>query len=343
MSPGAADGVFFACCRCTDRVKRFLAPADSSAGDAVNCLTASELSLLENLEQRLKADVSVSLLAELERELLRLRSELSVREWEIFCSEFHHLGVFDVLRPGESRVALPANVLDTIMLDTIMADTFQARPSLAHSAAHLIRAWEYSLPVSRSVRARKSYLSREIAEVIKRGVKPRILILGAGQMREADDAVHGARLQHAEFVALEPDAGVREQLRRRYARQPLEVEAGGWNELGCLANKLGLFDLIYSGSWLDATDEGQALSWLGAAVEMLRPGGRIFAPNFTAGSRDAGWIEACWNWHPHYRTEEELAHLVMNLRHPETRAMVRGHAVFRDESGASAYLEIYSI
>ena len=307
----------------------------------MTCLTASGLSLLETLEQKLHADVSLSLLAELERELLRLRCDLIGREWETFCAQFPKRSIFNVLRSGnltlrrlnDSNFAFPSDVLDVVM-----ADSFQARPLVVHSPAHLISAWEYSLPASRSIRARKAYFSREIAEVIRTAVKPRILILGAGQMREAGDAIYGTRLQHVEFVAIEPDSAVSKRLRRNYSRHQLRIETGGWDDLADFTTGLGLFDLIYSASWLDSTDDLQAAEWLAAAVEMLRPGGRILAANFAPGSRDAGWIEACWNWHPFYRSEEHLAHLVMDLKHPE----VRGHAMFRDESGASAYLEIHS-
>ena len=304
--------------------------------------TVSDLSLFETLEQKLNADVSVSLLAELERELLRLRCELDGDEWERFCKGFPKRSIYQVLRLGSltlrrltgAQFSFPADVLDIVM-----ADSFQARPSAARSPSHLVSAWEYSLPATRSVRARKVHFSREIAEVIRTVVKPRILILGAGQMREAADSIYEAHHKHAQFVALEPDPASCERLRQTYRQGHLRLQKGNWNDLAGFVPHLGSFDLIYSPSWLDSTNDVQAISWLGSAVEMLRPGGRILAANFTPGSRDAGWIEACWNWHPFYRSEEDLARLVMELKHPE----VRGHAMFRDESGASAYLEIHSI
>jgi len=276
----------------------------------------------------LTSDLSVTVLAELERELFRLRCELSRADWEGFCSEFPKRNIFSILQTGAltrkrlcgAEFAVPGDVLDTVLAGSAAADT--------------VSDWERSLPASRSVRARMSYFSREIAETIRVAVKPRILVLGAGQMREASDALCAMHLHHAEFVALESDPTMHQSLRRKYARQQLQLEEYGWQDLPQLA---GLFDLIYSPSWLDATDDAQALRWLSVCMEMLRPGGRLLAANFTPGSRDAGWMEACWNWRPFYRSEEDLAQLVINLKHPE----VRGHAVFRDESGASAFLEIH--
>lgn len=280
--------------------------------------TLGELSLLETLAQKLQTDISVSLLAELERELLRLRFDLPDFEWEDLCGSLHKRPGFDVLRSASS-------------LSAVAADSFQARPSLLSSAAHIISAWEYSLPASRSLRARKAYFAREIADTIRATVKPRILILGAGRLNEANDALQAVHLHHAEFVLLDPDA--------KPALYPLRTEIGSWPNLSSLSPELGFFDLIYSSTWLDSTDDDQAAEWLAAAVEMLRAEGRLLAANFAPGSRDIGWTEALWNWQPHYRSEEDLAHLVMDLKNPA----IRGHAVCRDESGASTYLEIHSI
>jgi hypothetical protein len=295
--------------------------------------TNGDLALLEFLEEQLSADVSVSLLAEIERELLRLRSEWSGRYWKRFCREFPKRRLFEMLRMGtltlkrldHSSAACPADVLDLVM-----ADAFPARPYAVPSPAHVMNAWEYSLPVSRSVRARKVYFAREIAESIRTAIKPRILILGGGRLREADDAIRSAHLHNAEFIAVE-EGGV--------SPYPVRIENGSWSDLGQLSQKLGEFDLIYSPAWLDSSDDIQAVDWLAAGVEMLRTSGRLLAANFAPGSRDAGWVEACWNWHPHYRSEEQLAHLVMELKSPS----IRGHAVFRDESGASAFLEIHAL
>jgi hypothetical protein len=202
-----------------------------------------------------------------------------------------------------------------------------------------MNGWEYSLPASRSLRAREAYFQREMAEAIQTAIKPRILILGGGRIREADDAIHSAYLNHAQFVAVEQDADNLAYLRLTYLSHPLKIETGGFSDLYRLSLRLGAFDLIYSPSWLDSSNDCQAAAWLAAGVEMLRTGGRLLAANFTPDSRDAGWMEACWNWHPYYRSEEQLAQLAMDLK----CASIRGHAVFRDESGASAFLEIHAL
>jgi hypothetical protein len=350
-------------------LKRQSISADRSAGVNVTCLTASDLMLLETLEQQLSSNISVSLLAEIERELLRLRAELSVEDWRCFCAEFPNRRLFEILRMGTltiNRLRKPTSNCPSDVLDFVMADSFPARTSLAPSPAHLMSAWEYSLPASRSVRARKVYFAREIAETIRTAVQPRILILGGGRLREADDAIQSAPLHHAQFVCLEQTSAERESDGRKWngfssdrrgfnpagtssgtaahywkaaCPHALEIEEGIWSDLRRLSETMGRFDLIYSPSWLDSTDDSQALVWVGAAVEMLRTSGRLLAANFAPGARDAGWMEACWNWHPYYRSEEELAHLAMELK----CASISGHAVFRDESGASAFLEIHAL
>jgi hypothetical protein len=299
----------------------------------VTSSTVSELSLLETLEQTLKADVSVSLLAEIERELLRLRCELSASDWDTLCDEFPDTPLFEILRLGtvtSKRLTGREFKLPSALLEMITANAFQARPSLLLSAAHTIGAWEYSLPVSRSMRARKTYFAHEIAETLRISVKPRILILGGSPWLEASDALQASHLHHAEFIALEPELHSHHQLR---------VETGNWSDLARLGPSLGFFDLIYSSTWLDSTGDSEAACWLDAAVDLLRSGGRLLAANFAPGSRDVGWSEACWNWRPCYRSEEDLAHLLVNLKNPG----IRGHAISRDESGASAFIEIHSI
>lgn len=308
--------------------------------------TASDLSLLDNLERQITANVSVSLLAELERELLRLRCELTGSAWKSLCDAFPKRNIFTTLRQGNltsQRLSQSDHGIPAGVLDVVMADSFPARESIAPSPAHLVSAWEYSLPASRSIRARKSYFAREIAEVIRTSVKPRILALGAGQMREADDSLRLALDQNVEFIAIEPDPARAAPLERKYARNNLQVAVTSWDTLAHLQPHLGQFDLIYSPSWLDLMPDAQAASWLSASLEMLRSGGKILAANFAPGTRDAGWMEACWNWHPCYRTEEDLVKLVTDLKHPDVRGLIRGHAIFRDESGASAFLELYSI
>ncbi len=187
--------------------------------------------------------------------------------------------------------------------------------------------------------ARQIYFAREIGEIIRSTVKPRILVLGAGKMLEASDALFSSHLHHAEFVALEPDPAQARSLRRQYGQCRLKLEAYGWDEFASFAYQSDPFDLIYSVSWLDSTDDEQALRWLSIATEILRPGGRILAANLAPCSLDAGCMEACWNWQPFHRSEEQLAQLVIQLKQPH----VRGHAVFRDDSGASAYLEIHAL
>jgi len=199
---------------------------------------------------------------------------------------------------------------------------------LTASDLSLLETFEQKL--EREFAARKAYFAREIAEVMRIAVKPRILALGAGPMDEASDAIYAAHLHHAEFVAIEADSEIQASLRRKYSQSQFQVLDGGWNDLAALASTAGLFDLIYSPSWLDATDDRQARKWLAACMEMLRPGGRILAANFA---------HTGWNSDPCCRSEEDLAQLVINLKDPK----VRGHAVFRDESGASAYLEIHSL
>lgn len=311
----------------------------------MNCSTVSEPSLFEILDQNSSQEITISLLAEIERELLRVRADSSASDWDAFCNHFPNRRMFEILRLGtltrnrlsnssaEQQRTLPARAMHSVL-----SEAFQARPFSAPSPSHLVNAWEYSLPASRSLRARKAFFSREICEVLRTTVKPRVLILG-NSLAETEHAIHSATLHHSEFVSLEDNPDTVKLLQARYSHKPLRVEPGSWFDLAALRPSLGRFDLIYSPAWLDQCNDCQSAAWLKEAVEMLHTGGKLLAANFAPGSRDAAWVEACWNWHPHYRSEEHLARLVVELK----SVSVRGHAIFRDESGSSAFLEIHSL
>jgi SAM-dependent methyltransferase len=98
----------------------------------------------------------------------------------------------------------------------------------------------------------------------------------------------------------------------------------------------GSFDLIYSAERLNLCCDEEALIWLEDAARLLRPGGRLIAANLTPGGRDAAYLDARWNLRPFYRDEHSLAHLASSLYDER----LRGHAVFRDDTGAMAFLEI---
>ena len=235
------------------------------------CVTASDLSLLDSFEQLVPSEISVSLLAEIERELLRLRLELSPAEWERFCHAFPKRRLFETLRRGkltQSRLSdsrCPGDLLGTAATEATGANV--------PAAANIIDAWEYSLPACRSIRARIKYFSREIAEVIRTAIKPRVLVLGGG-LHEAEDAMQSAHLHHLQLVALQ------QQLSSRQPHDGLRLESGDWSRLSRLQPYLGAFDLIYSPAWLDVTDDAQSALWLGTSVEMLRAGGTVGCREF---------------------------------------------------------------
>jgi SAM-dependent methyltransferase len=106
--------------------------------------------------------------------------------------------------------------------------------------------------------------------------------------------------------------------------------------LGSHALPAGSFDLIYTAERLNLCCDDEARAWLKASSRLLRPGGRLIAANLTPNGRDAAYLEARWNLRPFYRDEHSLAHLASSL----CDKRLRGHAVFRDDTGAMAFLEI---
>lgn len=130
---------------------------------------------------------------------------------------------------------------------------------------------------------------------------PRVLLLGKGPLRQA-------AVPPGEVVILDEDRG------KLSERLP----------------DLGRFDFIYSDSLLERLDPGDAQDVVATLTIGLKPGGRLLLANpapryeYTDGAQV-------------YRTEFEMAQLTGKI--PEHRTA--GHAVFRDDSGSTVFLEVH--
>jgi hypothetical protein len=145
-----------------------------------------------------------------------------------------------------------------------------------------------------------------------------------------------AGMLSAKRLFAEETAGLVEET-CRLAPQPSILAAGS----GPLPAGAGTtFDLIYTAEWLNLSSDEEAVIWLEGASRLLRQGGRLIAANLTPNGRDAAYLEARWNLRPFYRDENALAHLASSLASTLLGEGLRGHAVFRDDTGAMAFLEI---
>jgi extracellular factor (EF) 3-hydroxypalmitic acid methyl ester biosynthesis protein len=98
----------------------------------------------------------------------------------------------------------------------------------------------------------------------------------------------------------------------------------------------GSFDFIHASHLFDSLGTEQARALVGKLADALAPNGRLFIANTAPEVPDAGYLEACLNYWPNYRSEEEMARLVDAV--PDKR--ISSQCVFRDESGYSVFLEL---
>ncbi|MDQ2710994.1 MAG: class I SAM-dependent methyltransferase [Acidobacteriota bacterium] len=115
-----------------------------------------------------------------------------------------------------------------------------------------------------------------------------------------------------------------------------ELDARNGRPLQDLGKHSGGWDVIYSSNLLSGLCMRAAQQAVRKAVSRLRPGGRLLLSNVSLNAK----VQACCVCsHPgmHFRTELELAELTRDI--PERT--FTGQAVFSDEFGLNAYLELH--
>lgn len=96
------------------------------------------------------------------------------------------------------------------------------------------------------------------------------------------------------------------------------------------------FDFIHASHLFDSLGTEQARALIRKLVDTLASNGRLIIANTAPDAPDAGYLEACLNYWPNYRSEEEMARLVDAV--PDKH--ISSQCVFRDESGYSIFLEL---
>jgi len=98
----------------------------------------------------------------------------------------------------------------------------------------------------------------------------------------------------------------------------------------------GSFDLIHASHLFDSLGTEQARALVSKLGDALAPNGRLLIANTAPDIPDAGYLEACLNYRPNYRAEEEMVRLVDGV--PDKH--ISSQCVFRDERGYSVFLEL---
>jgi SAM-dependent methyltransferase len=165
-----------------------------------------------------------------------------------------------------------------------------------------------------------------------------VLAVGCGNLREAALALSSGNMKGGELVAYDRDRACAELIRRECDYPGLRTISGSLREL-THDSKLGKFDFIYLPTLLDTLEDARVRTLLSSLLPLLEPGGRLIAANASPELGDAAYLEACLDWWPFCRGEEDWAALLSQL----PCYNLRGQAISRDDSGGSVFLDFEAV
>ena len=96
------------------------------------------------------------------------------------------------------------------------------------------------------------------------------------------------------------------------------------------------FNLVYAAGLYDYLDTDVATALTAELFGRLAPEGRLILANFTPDTRDAGYLEACMNWHLIYRDERQMEGLLRDVELPELACVEQ----FRDPFGNITFMTV---
>ena len=121
---------------------------------------------------------------------------------------------------------------------------------------------------------------------------------------------------------------------RDYAGLGVKAMSGSVRQI--LGRKIdqGQFDFVYAAGLYDYLAAPVAGALTCRLFEMTRPGGALLIPNFAAGARDTGYMEAFMDWYLIYRTHADMHALTLALPASEISRV----EVFDDEDATITFL-----
>ena len=296
--------------------------------------------LLQDLQPLLAQGCYVPALDGLRKGLTQIRSASTAAEWHTYCAQtlygpsFVQHPVSRLLKEGV-LCAGSGLIHEPLILDAIYRQ--DDAPRLLSATSDAVRSWELALGFCVSLRARHAFFARELNDLSPTLRALRILAVGCGHLREVASALNLGRLHEAEIVAFDRDRACLDLIQREFEHPGLRTVSGSLRQF-VADSALGTFDFIYVPTLFDTLSEARVQSLLGSLLSLLKPGGRLLAANFTPDLTDAAYLEACLDWWPFYREEEDFA-VMLN----QTSNQLRGQALFRDDSGGSVFLDLQVI
>ena len=188
-----------------------------------------------------------------------------------------------------------------------------------------------------AVRNRLQMAAAETDRLAAAGGRPDVLSIACGHLREAGmlRSLHNGTM--GRLVGVDQDALSVQHARDEWGHLGVDVQR---LDARMLIHRglqtLGRFDFIYALGLYDYLSDRAGARLLQTAVDMLKPGGKVWVANFLQDIWVAGYMEAVMDWWLTYRSEEQMPALMERL----DPAKVASYRVFVEPEHNVTFLEV---
>jgi hypothetical protein len=297
-------------------------------------------SLLDKTAARLlSGDAGLGLIPQLDHALDNIRLHVSAEDWrnevQAFCLS-HPLRKLVHQDPFTRRAfEKPRGYAgDAIMLDYVYSGM---PPPETTIIGRQVFFSTIRVPNSLSVIERRNYLAELIDNTARETIRPRILSVACGHLREAHYSNATRSGAVAALYALDQDPQSLAVIERDKPKEAniitvnASVKALLQGEV-CYSN----LNLIYALGLYDYLIDSVAKKLTETLFEMLAPDGKLVFANYAPDSRGLGYMEAFMDWVLIHRDEVALQACASGIN----SARISGTRLFRDRYRNIVYLEI---
>jgi extracellular factor (EF) 3-hydroxypalmitic acid methyl ester biosynthesis protein len=227
---------------------------------------------------------------------------------------------------------------DAELIDYIYGSA-NVRPMIdgASALGRRLYAFDRDTPAPAAVRNRLQMAAAEVDRMAVTGMRPHVLSIACGHLREAGllESLRNGTL--GRFVGVDQDPLSLELVRREWGHLGVEArECDARMLIRRGLSTLGKFDFIYSLGLYDYLSDKAAARLLATAVDMLKPGGKIWIANFTQDIWTAAYMEAVMDWWLIYRTKEQMNGLAAAI----DPAKIASRRTFMEPARNVVFLEV---
>jgi hypothetical protein len=160
--------------------------------------------------------------------------------------------------------------------------------------------------LARALRNRRRRVAMAIDEAVRLRADARVLVLGAGHLREIELVRTLGEGFVGEILAIDQDEECLAIIEYAYAARGVRKLYVPLDRLLAGQPRLRGFDLVYAAGLFDRLAHDSAQAVAERMFEMLNPQGRLLIANLAPDLADAAYLESYMDWHPVYRGEHDM-------------------------------------